>query len=79
MANNIVLWYNYAIKAVELSTGDRKITLAVIKQQMGSKTMYGLTAQKVLNLLALLVQKYKYSRRRRCAAAHLATPPLLLK
>ena len=50
MANNIVLWYNYAIKAVELSTGDRKITLAVIKQQMGSKTIYGLTAQKVLTI-----------------------------
>lgn len=45
MANNIVLWYTNAIKSVELSTGDRKINLAVIKQQMG-KTIYKLSAQK---------------------------------
>jgi len=45
MANNIVLWYVNAIKAVELSTGDRKINLAIIKQQMG-KTIYKLSAQK---------------------------------
>ena len=45
MANNIVLWYNLAVKAVELSTGDRKINLAIIKQQMG-KTIYKLSAQK---------------------------------
>jgi len=45
MANNIILWYNNAIKAVELSTGDRKINLSIIKQQM-SKTIYKLSAQK---------------------------------
>jgi len=45
MANNIVLWYTHAIKAVELSTGDHKINLAIIKQQMG-KTIYKLSAQK---------------------------------
>mmetsp|Transcript_22843 Transcript_22843/g.51488 ORF Transcript_22843/g.51488 Transcript_22843/m.51488 type:complete len:607 (-) Transcript_22843:163-1983(-) len=45
MLKNIVKFYELSLKTVELSTGDRKINLNIIKQQMG-KTIYKITAMK---------------------------------
>ncbi|KAJ1475857.1 ATP synthase alpha/beta family, nucleotide-binding domain-containing protein [Baffinella frigidus] len=45
MLKNMVLFYRSALKAVELSGGDRKLNLNIIKQQM-SKTIYKITAMK---------------------------------
>jgi vacuolar-type H+-ATPase catalytic subunit A/Vma1 len=45
MLKNICLFYSLALKAVELSSGDRKINLNTIKQHMG-KTIYKITAMK---------------------------------
>lgn len=45
MLKNITLFYNLALKSVELSTGDRKINLNTIKQHM-AKTIYKITAMK---------------------------------
>mmetsp|Transcript_51650 Transcript_51650/g.121245 ORF Transcript_51650/g.121245 Transcript_51650/m.121245 type:complete len:610 (-) Transcript_51650:156-1985(-) len=45
MLKCIVSFYNLALKAVELSSGDRKINLNIIKQQM-KNTIYKITAMK---------------------------------
>jgi len=45
MLKNIIQFYTLALKSVELSGNDRKITLAAIKNHM-SKTIYNITAMK---------------------------------
>eukprot|EP00296_Roombia_truncata_P000514 JP436193.1.p1 GENE.JP436193.1~~JP436193.1.p1 ORF type:complete len:260 (+),score=93.81 JP436193.1:31-780(+) len=45
MMRNIIQFYNSALKAVELSTGDRKITWAIIKQHT-NQLMYKISSQK---------------------------------
>jgi V-type H+-transporting ATPase subunit A len=45
MLKNICLFYTLALKAVELSSGDRKVNLNTIKQHM-NKTIYKITAMK---------------------------------
>mmetsp|Transcript_38587 Transcript_38587/g.77364 ORF Transcript_38587/g.77364 Transcript_38587/m.77364 type:complete len:610 (-) Transcript_38587:82-1911(-) len=61
MLKNIVCCYNLALKSVELSSGDRKINLNIIKQQMKS-TIYKITAMKFEDPKdgeATLTAKYK--------------------
>jgi len=45
MLKNIILFFNLAQKAVEISGADRKITLTAIKNHM-NKTIYKITAMK---------------------------------